>query len=90
MLRRSPKNPLATGEILYYIHIMSQVAQLLHDASSFDSAERLELVSSLLEDLDLSPHYATDEEALKRRDDLVSGKVTGLSEDEFWKACGRR
>ena len=68
---------------------MSQVAQLLNDASSLDSVDRLELVSSLLEDLDPSPHYVTDEEALKRRDDLVSGKVTGLSEDEFWKACGR-
>ncbi len=90
MLRRYPKNPLATGEMLCYIHNMSQVAQLLHDASSLDSADRLELVSSLLEDLDPSPHYVTDEEALKRRDDLVSGKVTGLSEDEFWKACGRR
>ena len=68
---------------------MSQVAQLINQASTLDSVDRLELVSSLLEDLDPSPHYVSDEEALKRRDDLLSGKVTGLNEDEFWKACGR-
>jgi hypothetical protein len=69
---------------------MSQVARLLHDASTLDPKDRLELVSSLLEDLDPSPHYVSDDEALKRRDDLISGKVTGLGEEEFWKACGRR
>jgi len=68
---------------------MSQVAQLIDKASTLDSADRLELVSSLLEDLDPSPHYVSDEEVLKRRDELLSGKVKGLSEDEFWKACGR-
>ena len=69
---------------------MSQVAQLLSEASTLDSEDRLELLSSLLEDLDPSPHYVSDEEALRRRDDLLSGKVTGLDEEEFWKACGRR
>ena len=82
---RSSQSPTAC-----YIFYMSQVAQLLNDASTLDSQDRLELLTSLLEDLDPSPHYVTDEEALKRRDDLVSGKVKGLNEEEFWKACGRR
>ena len=69
---------------------MSQVAQILSAASALDSEDRLELVSSLLEDLDPRPHSVSDKEALKRRDDLLQGKVTGLSEEEFWKACGRR
>jgi len=69
---------------------MSEVAQILNDASTLNSKDRLELVSSLLEDLDPRPHYVSDEEALRRRDDLLSGKVKGLDEEEFWKACGRR
>jgi len=51
--------------------------------------DRAKLVSSLLEDLDPVPHCVTDEEALKRLRELKSGKVQGLSEAEFWKACGR-
>ncbi len=68
---------------------MSQVAELLKEASKLDLLDRAELVSSLLEDLDSSPHYVSDEEAVQRLQDLKSGKVKGLSEDEFWKACGR-
>jgi len=66
---------------------MSNVAELLKEASKLDRSDRAELVSSLLEDLDASPHYVTDEEALRRVDDLRSGKVKGLSEEEFWTAC---
>jgi len=68
---------------------MSQVAELLKVASKLDLLDRAELISSLLEDLDPSPHYVTDEEAMQRLQDLKSGRVKGLSEDEFWKACGR-
>lgn len=68
---------------------MSQVATLLKEACKLDLVDRAELVSSLLEDLDPSPHWVSDEEALSRLDELKSGKVKGLSEEEFWKACGR-
>jgi hypothetical protein len=68
---------------------MSNVAELLKEASKLDRMDRAELVSSLLEDLDPNPHYVTDEEAMQRLEDLKSGKVKGLSEEEFWKACGR-
>jgi hypothetical protein len=68
---------------------MSQVAELLKEASKLDLPERAELASSLLEDLDPKPYHVSDEEALHRLEDLKSGKVKGLSEDEFWKACGR-
>ena len=43
----------------------------------------------LLEDLDDTPHTVSDEEVLRRRDELASGAVTGLSLDEFRKACER-
>jgi len=68
---------------------MTNVAELLKEASKLDHLGRAELVSSLLEDLDSSPHYVSDEEAFQRLDELKSGKVKGLSEEEFWKACGR-
>jgi hypothetical protein len=68
---------------------MSHVAELLKKASKLDRLERAELVSSLLEDLDPSPHRVSDEEALQRLRDLKVGDVNGLSEDEFWKAAGR-
>ncbi len=68
---------------------MSDVAELIKEAAKLDRSERAELISSLLEDLDPNPHYVTDEEALQRLDDLKSGRVKGLSEEEFWRACGR-
>ncbi|MBN8457814.1 MAG: addiction module protein [Verrucomicrobia bacterium] len=68
---------------------MSQVAELIKEASKLGPLDRAELVSSLLEDLDASPHHVSDEEALRRLEDLKSGKVKGLSESDFWKACGR-
>lgn len=68
---------------------MSQVVELLKEASKLDLRDRAELVSSLLEELDPSPHHVSDEEALQRLRELKSGSVKGLSEEEFWKACGR-
>jgi hypothetical protein len=68
---------------------MTQVTALLKEASKLDLPERAELVSSLLEDLDPEPHYVSDGEVLERLEELRSGKVKGLSQEEFWKACGR-
>lgn len=68
---------------------MSQVAELLKEASKLDRTDRAELISSLIEDLDPNPHCVTDEEAMRRLEDLKSGRVQGLTEEEFWKACGR-
>jgi len=68
---------------------MTQIAELLKAASKLDLVDRAELVSSLLEDLDPLPHDVSDEEATQRLEDLKTGKVKGLTEEEFWKACGR-
>lgn len=69
---------------------MSQVTELLKEASKLDVHDRTELISPLLEQHDSGPHYVSDEEALQRLEDLKSGKVEGLSKEEFWKACGRK
>lgn len=68
---------------------MTKVATLLKEASKLDLQGRAELVSSLLEDLDPEPHYISDEEVLRRHAELKSGEVEGLSQEAFWKACGR-
>ena len=68
---------------------MPNVEELIKEASKLDRVDRTELVSSLLEDLVPNAHCVPDEEVKKRFDDLKSGKVKGLSEEEFWKACGR-
>ncbi len=68
---------------------MAEVAELIKKASQLDLADRTELVSSLLEGLSPAMHYVSDEEAIQRRDELLEGKVEGLSEAEFWEACGR-
>lgn len=72
-----------------YSPIMSHVAALLKEASKLNREDRAELISSLLEDLDPRPHQVSDEEALQRFQDLKSGRIQGLSEVDFWKACGR-
>jgi len=68
---------------------MGTVVELLQAASKLDHVDRLELVSSLLEEMDPKPHYVSDDEARKRLDDLVSGQVQSLPEADFWRACGR-
>lgn len=72
-----------------YAFFMTQVAELLKEASKLNLADRTELVSSLLEDMDSSPHCVSDEEAMRRLQELKAGSVIGMSEEEFWKACGR-
>ncbi len=62
---------------------LSQVTELLKEVSKLDALDRAELIASLLEELDPSPHYVSDEEALQRLHDLRSGRVKGLSEDEL-------
>ncbi len=69
---------------------MAQVADLLKKASELDLADKTELVSSLLEELSPALHHISDEEAIQRRDELLRGEVEGLSEKEFWAACGRK
>jgi hypothetical protein len=72
-----------------YWFLMSQVSEIRQAASTLSAEERAELAVFLLEGLDADPHCVSDEEVLRRRDELASGTVTGLSRDEFRKACGR-
>lgn len=68
---------------------METIEAILEEASSLNYDKRVVLVSSLLEDLNPIEHDVSDEEALDRLSELKTGKVKGLSESEFWEACGR-
>lgn len=72
-----------------YHEYLKQVTALLKEASKLDLSERAELVSLLLEDLEPKPNYVSDEEVFERLEELKSGKVKGLTNEEFWQACGR-
>ena len=82
---------IGSGVSLDFCNIdsMSPVSELLKEATKLGRLDRVELISSLLEDFDSNPHWVTDEEAMQRLEELKSGKVRGLSGEEFWEACGR-
>lgn len=68
---------------------MSQIAQLREAASQLSSPERAELAAFLLGGLDEPGHRVEDEEVMRRRDELESGVIKGLTLAEFRKECGR-
>ena len=47
------------------------------------------LAAFLLETLEETHHWVDDEEVARRGEELDSGAVRGLTEAEFWAACGR-
>ena len=67
------------------------LAELQTAASGLPEKERGSLAAWLLESL--PPHSGTDasaesiEEAVRRREELDSGRVSALSSDEFWAAA---
>ena len=69
---------------------MLDLADLINAASKLDRSERAALISSLLENLETSPHHVTDDEALDRLESLKSGKTKGLTDEQFWAACPPR
>lgn len=68
---------------------MTKVAQLREAASDLSGADRAELAAFLLGTLDEAHHWVDDEEVLRRREELDSGAVRGLTLAEFKAACGR-
>jgi len=67
---------------------MSTVTEISAALRRLPTDERLSLLHEFAEELG-SAWDSSDKEAIQRLDDLKSGQVQGLSEEEFWKACGR-
>lgn len=68
---------------------MTKVAEIREAASHLPTSDRAELAAFLLDSLEEPPHWVSDDEVLRRRKELDSGEVTGLSLAEFRSACGR-
>ena len=68
---------------------MSAIAELRETVSKLPSPDRAELVEFILDSLDDPPYFVSDEEVAHRAREMDSGSVTGLTLEEFRKACGR-
>lgn len=68
---------------------MTQVAELREVVCHFSAHERAELAALVLGTLDETHYWVEDGEVERRREELDSGLVKGLSLQEFKKACGR-
>jgi hypothetical protein len=68
---------------------MTKVAQLKEAAADLSGPDRAELAAFLLGSLEEVHHWVDDEEVLRRREELDSGEVRGLTLAEFKAACGR-
>lgn len=68
---------------------MTQVAELREVVCGLSAPDRAELAAFLLGTLDETHYWVDDEEVGRRREELDSGVVKGLSLQEFKEACGR-
>lgn len=68
---------------------MTQVAELRKMVSHLSAPDGAELAAFLLGTLDETHYWVDDEEVSRRREELNSELVKGLSLLEFKEACGR-
>jgi hypothetical protein len=68
---------------------MTKVAEICEAVADLPSADRAELAAFLLAGLDNTHYWVEDEEVERRRAELDSGAVKGLTHEDFLKACGR-
>lgn len=67
---------------------MSQILELRKAAGALSTQERAELAAFLLGSLDEVHHWVDDDEVARRSEELDSGKVRGVTREEFNRACG--
>jgi hypothetical protein len=68
---------------------MTEVSQLRDAVSLLSAPDRADLAVFLLSSLEEAHYWIEDEEVLRRREEMESGVVRGLTLDEFRQACGR-
>ena len=64
------------------------VAEIQKEVASLPEKERAELAAFILDTLEGECHEVADADALRRRDELLSGQVTGMNRAEFATECG--
>ena len=68
---------------------MTQVSEIRNAAKELAPSDRAELAVFLLGSLENTHHWVEDDEVMRRRDELDSGEVEGISREEFNRQCGR-
>ncbi len=68
---------------------MSAFSQIRESVVSLSKPERAELAILLLGSLEDTHYWVDDEEVANRSAELGSGRVVGVSKEEFRKLCGR-
>jgi hypothetical protein len=68
---------------------VSEITQIRQAASHLSQSEKAELAVFLLGSLDDTHYWVDDDEVIRRREELDSGEVRGLTRQEFRAACGR-
>ena len=65
------------------------VADIQKEVASLPEKERAELAAFILDTLEDECHQVSDADALRRRDELLNGQVTGMTRAEFAMKCGQ-
>lgn len=60
-----------------------KIAEIEHEALALTESERATLVSKLLDTLPPAGTDISDEEVQQRENDLASGQLSAISQDEF-------
>lgn len=68
--------------------MMSAITELRNASSELSIPERAELAAFLLGTLEIEHHYVDDDEVRRHSEEMDSGKVQGLTREEFTRACG--
>jgi hypothetical protein len=64
------------------------VAEIQKEVASLPEKERAELAAFILDTLEDECPQVSDADALRRRDELLNGQVTGMTRAEFAIKCG--
>jgi hypothetical protein len=64
------------------------VAEIQKEVASLPEKDRAELAVFILDSLEGECREVPDEDALRRRDELLNGQVTGMTRAEFATECG--
>jgi hypothetical protein len=68
---------------------MEGIVEIRETAARLSTPERAELAVFLLSSLDDTHHWVDDEEVQRRSQELESGEVQALTQEEFMRAVGR-
>ena len=64
------------------------VAEIQREVVSLPERQRADLAVFILDTLEIEHHKVSDEEAVRRRDEVLNGEVHPMTRTEFAAACG--